>query len=61
MDWAADRIDRSFVNWLLRLTLLAPDIKKAIVEGRQPKGIQLNELMGAMPGEWKEQRQAVAS
>jgi hypothetical protein len=34
----AEKIDRSFVNRLLRLTLLAPDVQEAILEGRQPKG-----------------------
>ena len=31
-----EKIDRSFVNRLLRLTLLAPDIQEAILDGRQP-------------------------
>ena len=34
----AEGVTRSFVNRLLRLTLLAPDIVEAILEGRQPKG-----------------------
>ena len=45
---------------LLRLTLLAPVIQEAILEGRQPKGMQLEELMGAMPAEWGEQREHCA-
>ena len=53
-----EKIGRSFVNRLLRLTLLAPDIQEAILEGRQPKGMQLEELMRAMPAEWGEQRQS---
>jgi hypothetical protein len=48
---------RSFVNRLLRLTLLAPDIQGAIIDGRQPKGMQLEELTRAMPSAWDEQRQ----
>jgi hypothetical protein len=56
----AEKIGRSFVSRLLRLTLLAPDIQEAILEGRQPKGMQLEELTWAMPAEWGEQRQAVA-
>jgi hypothetical protein len=52
----AEKINRSFVSRLLNLTLLAPDIQEAILEGRQPKGLQLEELMGAMPAEWGEQR-----
>jgi hypothetical protein len=53
----AEEIDRSFVSRLLRLTLLAPDIQEAILEGRQPKGMQLEELTRAMPGAWEEQRE----
>ncbi len=33
----AEGITRSFVNRLLRLTLLAPDIQEAIIDGRQPR------------------------
>jgi len=52
----AEGVTRSFVNRLLRLTLLAPDIVEAILDGRQPKGLQLEELPGAMPSEWEGQR-----
>ena len=55
-----EKIGRSFVNRLLRLTLLAPDIQEAILEGRQPKEIQLEELTRAMPAEWGEQRERLA-
>jgi hypothetical protein len=40
----AEGVTRSFVNRLLRLMLLAPDIQEASLEGRQPKGMQLEEL-----------------
>ena len=56
---AAEKIDRSFVSRLLDLTLLAPDIQEVILEGRQAKGVQLEELIKAMSGEWEEQRQLV--
>jgi hypothetical protein len=55
----AEKIGRSFVNRLLRLTLLAPDIQEAILEGRQAKGMQLEELTRTMPGGWEEQRQSL--
>jgi hypothetical protein len=55
----AEKIGRSFVSRLLRLTLLAPDIQEAILDGRQPKGMQREELTRAMPGLWEEQRRAV--
>ena len=48
----AEKIDRSYVNRLLRLTLLAPGIQEAILDGRQPKGMQLEELTRAMPMVW---------
>jgi hypothetical protein len=47
----AEGVTRSFVNRLLRLTLLAPDIVQAILEGRQPKAMQLEELTDAIPSE----------
>jgi hypothetical protein len=52
----AEGVTRSFVNRLLRLTLLAPDIQEAIIDGHQPKGMQLEELMGTMPTEWTRQQ-----
>jgi hypothetical protein len=52
----AEGVTRSFVNRLLRLTLLAPDIVQAILEGRQPKAVQLEELTDAVPSEWEAQR-----
>jgi hypothetical protein len=55
----AERVSRRYVNRLLRLTLLAPDIQEAILEGRQPKALQLKELTRAMPSAWEEQRSAL--
>jgi hypothetical protein len=55
----AERITRGFVNRLLRLTLLAPDIQEAILDGRQAKGMQFENLTGALPGEWEEQAAAI--
>ncbi|MGZ9082827.1 MAG: hypothetical protein ACXW3U_12055 [Rhodoplanes sp.] len=52
----AEKVTRSFVNRLLRLTLLAPDIQDAVLDGRQPKGLQLEDLTAMMPVEWETQR-----
>jgi hypothetical protein len=57
----AEGVTRSFVNRLLRLTLLAPDIVEAILEGSQPKAMQLKELTDAIPSEWEKQRKALSS
>ena len=51
-----EKIDRSYVNRLLRLTLLAPDIQEAILDGRQPKGMALEEMTRGLPVVWQEQR-----
>ena len=56
----AEGVTRSFVNRLLRLTLLAPEIVEAILEGRQSKGLQLEELTRTLPSGWAEQRVSVA-
>ena len=52
----AEGLSRSFVSRLLRLTLLAPDIVETILEGSQPKGVQLEDLTRAMSSGWEEQR-----
>src|SRR5512147_2976479 len=52
----AEGVTRSFVNRLLRLTLLAPNIVEAILGGRQLKAMQLEELTGAIASEWEKQR-----
>ena len=52
----AEGVTRSFINRLLRLTLLAPDIVEAILEGRQPKEMQLGDLSRMLPSAWGEQR-----
>jgi len=38
--------------------LRAPDIVEAILDGRQPKGMQLEDLTRPMPSGWEEQRAA---
>ena len=46
----------AFVCLLLPLTCLAPDLVEAILDGRQPKGLRLAELLGNGPIVWEEQR-----
>ena len=40
---------------MLRLTLLAPEIVEAILDGRQAPEMTLPVLMGPFPVEWEEQ------
>ena len=53
---AAEEINSSCVSQLLRLTLLAPGIVKAILDRRQPAGMTLPRLMDPFPVEWEKQR-----
>jgi hypothetical protein len=53
---AAERISRSYVCRVPRLALLEPDIVEAILDGRQPKGLRLAEMLGNGPLGWSEQR-----
>ena len=53
---AHEKITDSFVMRMLCLTLLAPDITAAILEGRQPKGLKLATLLRGIPLAWEEQR-----
>jgi hypothetical protein len=52
----AEKINSSYVSRVLRLTLLAPDIVEAILDGRQPEGMTLPGLMEPFPVEWERQR-----
>ena len=45
---------------VLRLTLLAPDIVEAILDGRQPEGMRLADLLDGFPLEWEGQRKSFA-
>jgi site-specific DNA recombinase len=44
---------------LCRLAFLAPDIQKRILQGRQPRGLTLDQLINApIPTAWPAQREA---
>jgi hypothetical protein len=47
----AEKIDRGYLGRILLLTLLAPDIVEAILDGRMPK-LSLPQLMQPFPTEW---------
>ena len=53
----AEGINDSYVSRILRLTLLAPDIVEAILDGRQPPALTLARLMKPFPVEWERQRE----
>lgn len=53
---AAEKLNESYVSRILRLTLLAPGIVEAILDGRHALEMALPELMRAFPVEWERQR-----
>jgi hypothetical protein len=52
----AEKINPSYVGRVLRLTLLSPEIVEAILDGRQPADLQLEDLLRRFPVGWREQR-----
>ena len=46
----------TYMARLMRLSLLAPKIVDAIMEGRQPESVTLANMMDPFPLDWKEQR-----
>ncbi len=56
---AAEKINVSCVSRVPRLTLPAPDIVQAILDGRQPPGMTLAALMQPFPVAWADQAEAV--
>jgi hypothetical protein len=52
----AEKVNDSYVSRILRLTLIAPDIIEAILTGRQPSTLQLDDLLKPLPTAWAGQR-----
>ena len=53
---AGEKIERGYLGCLLRLTLLAPPIIEAILNGRQADGVTLPALTEGVPTEWAVQQ-----
>ena len=51
----AEAINESYLGRVLRLTLLAPKIVEAILGGKQPATLELDDLMQLFPVEWDKQ------
>jgi hypothetical protein len=49
-------VNRGYMSRVLRLTLLAPDLVEAILDGRQQEGLRLEVMLAAFPLEWEGQR-----
>jgi hypothetical protein len=56
---AAERIERGYLGSLLRLTLLAPDIVEAILDGRRALDLGSAGLLEPLPAGWERQRESL--
>jgi hypothetical protein len=52
----AKNVHATYVSRVLRLTLLAPEIVEAILDGRQSGELRLDDLLEGFPLEWEGQR-----
>ena len=48
----AERVDRAYIGRALNLTLLAPDMVEAILNGREPQGVTRPRAMDPPSTEW---------
>ena len=55
----AEKVNDSYLSRILRLTLIAPDIIEAILTGRQPSTLQLDDLLKPLPAVWESQHSAL--
>jgi hypothetical protein len=56
------KLEPGWVAEVLRLTMLAPDIIEAVLDGRQPRHLNLQVLRGRhelLPRDWSEQRKVL--
>ena len=51
----AEAINESYLGRVLRLTLLSPKIIEAILEGKQPATLELDDLLEQFPIQWDQQ------
>jgi hypothetical protein len=51
-----ESVTDTYICRLLPLTCLAPGVVEALLDGRQPKGLRLVEMLGNGPVGWEEQR-----
>jgi hypothetical protein len=56
----AKGVDATYISRMLRLTLLAPDIVEAVLDGRQPADLQLDDLQDGFPLGWVDQARHIA-
>lgn len=54
-----EKLERGYLGTLLRLTLLAPPIVEAILDGQRLDGLSLPRLLGGLPSIWADQHATI--
>ncbi|WP_431304084.1 hypothetical protein [Sediminicoccus sp. BL-A-41-H5] len=57
----AEGVDRAYIGRALNLTLLAPDLVEAILDGREPAPLDMANLMAGCPARWDEARAGISA
>lgn len=57
---AAEKMNASYVGRVLRMTLLAPEVVEAILDGQQPAEMTLAALMRPFPMIWRQQMEELS-
>ena len=52
----AEKLNTSYVSHVLRLTMLAPDLVEAVLDGKQPATLQLQQIVRRVECDWLQQR-----
>jgi site-specific DNA recombinase len=56
----ATKLEPRYINSILRVAFLAPDIVEAIIDGRQPPDLTLGSLTGVLPMNWQQQKKLIS-
>jgi site-specific DNA recombinase len=56
----ATKLEPRYINALLRVAFLAPEIVEAVIDGRQPPDLTLGSLTGALPMSWQQQKKRIS-
>ncbi len=56
---AAEQIERGYLGTLLRLTLLAPAVVEALLDGRHLASTEQTAVLGPLPAEWSQHMELI--
>jgi len=53
---SAEKVNPSYVSRMLQLTLVAPEVVEAILDGERMPGLTLSQVIRLFPSDWRRQR-----